>query len=80
LRLRLSVAPGHLPRGAREALLDAVFAFGELQQSCVVQASIPLGDSELLDGLRAHCTNLKSRAAGATCLVEATVAAEPCGQ
>jgi hypothetical protein len=35
---------------------------------------VPLGDVDLIAGLAARCTDFHTRAAGTTCLVEATVA------
>ena len=71
--MRFAMAHGHLPAATRRDLVDQAFQLPELdggpQQ---VQAVIPLGDVELLQGLRAHLSGIRSRAAGATCLIEAT--------
>jgi hypothetical protein len=44
-----------------------------LTSSSTVEASLPLGDAELLTELCQHCANINTRAAGSTCLVQATV-------
>jgi hypothetical protein len=36
-----------------------------------VRATIPLGDCDLLAGLTRHLTDVRTRAAGATCLIDA---------
>ena len=77
VQLRVSVDHGHLPMQVRRTLLDAVFDLPALQRSRPLQASVPLGDVELLAGLRAHCTTVGTRAAGATCLVDGVIAARP---
>ena len=73
VRLHFGVDRGHLPVQVRHTLVDAVFDLPALQTSRAVQAAIPLGDVDLLGGLRAHCLQMEARAAGATCLVDAVV-------
>jgi hypothetical protein len=74
--MRFDVAHGNLPPSIRRRLVEQAFQlpqFGIAQQH--VQAVIPLGDVELLQGLRAHLTDLRTRAAGASCLIEASTRA-----
>src|SRR4051794_2230077 len=71
VQLRIRVDSGHHPGQVRRRLLDAVFALPPLRAPVAVQASIPLGDVDLLAGLRTRCTDVDTRAAGATCLVDA---------
>jgi hypothetical protein len=71
--LRFSVTPGHLPVGARGLLVDAAFDLPLLKEPRLVHATLPLGDVDMLTGLRRHCTHLDARAAGATCLVDGDV-------
>jgi hypothetical protein len=71
--LRFSVNAGHLPVGARRLLVDAAFDLPLLKEPRLVHATLPLGDVDLLTGLRSHCTRLDTRAAGATCLVDGDV-------
>jgi hypothetical protein len=52
-------------------LLEAVFGLLGDEPSRPVQATIPLGDSDLLAGLTDHLTDVRTRAAGATCLIDA---------
>jgi hypothetical protein len=73
VRLRFNVPRRHLPATARRDLVDAVFALPELDWRGPVQAAIPLGDADLLAGLRVHLGEVETRAAGATCLIDATL-------
>jgi hypothetical protein len=77
VRLGFRVDGGHLPVHVRRELVDAVFELPELRTRRPVQASIPLGDVELLAGLRTHCADVDTRAAGSTCLVEAVARGNP---
>lgn len=72
LQLTFEVAHGHLPVTARRKLVDAVFALPELAARRLVHAAIPIGDTELLTELRARLADVRTRAAGATCLIDAT--------
>jgi hypothetical protein len=72
--LRFSVNQGHLPAGTRGLLVEAAFDLPALKEPRLVHATLPLGDVDLLAGLRRHCTHVDARAAGATCLVDADVA------
>lgn len=73
LLLNFTVSHGHLPATARRNLLEQAFRLPELNKPRQrVLATIPLGDAELLQGLRTRLAGVQSRAAGATCLVEAT--------
>jgi hypothetical protein len=67
------VVTGTPPAALRQRLIDQLFARPEMRAPRPMQASLPLGDADLLDGLRRHCTTWHSRAAGATCLVDATL-------
>jgi hypothetical protein len=71
--LRFSVNQGHLPVPARRLLVEAAFDLPLLKEPRLVHATLPLGDVDLLAGLRRHCAHLDARAAGATCLVDADV-------
>lgn len=73
VQLRFRIDHGHLPMQVRRRLIDAVFDLPVLQAQRPIQASIPLGDTELLAALRSHCAKVDTRAAGATCLVDAVV-------
>ena len=69
--LQFAVTPGHMPRGARTDLLEAVFGLLGDEPSRMVRATIPLGDRDLLAGLTDRLTDVRIRAAGATCLIGA---------
>ena len=69
------VDAGHTTPGVRSRLVAEVFALPELRESHQLRASMPLGDAELLGELRRRCPSHSTRAAGATCLVEASLAA-----
>ncbi|MBV9545218.1 MAG: hypothetical protein JOY61_12680, partial [Chloroflexi bacterium] len=71
------VVKGAPPAALRKRLIDQVFARPEMRGRRPLQASLPLGDADLLDGLRRHCATWQSRAAGSTCLVDATIRDDP---
>ncbi len=77
VRLDFGVDRGHLPVQVRRSLVDAVFDLPVLQTARPVQAAFPLGDVDLLSGLRTHCHDVEARAAGSTCLVDAVVDVDP---
>jgi hypothetical protein len=67
----LHVEAGHLPVGTRSRLVDAV-----LDQSAAgtqLDATLPAGDSEILDRLRDRCDDVQARSAGASTLATGTV-------
>jgi len=72
VQVRFEIAHGHLPMTARRELVEAVFALPQLTNPCTVQAAIPIGDADLLSELRARLATITTRAAGATCLIDAT--------
>jgi hypothetical protein len=71
-RASLHVESGHLPVGARQRLVDAILDAPEISSRQHVQVALPLGDGEILNRIRQRCDIDEVRAAGATCLVEAT--------
>jgi len=73
IRASLHTEAGHLPVGARARLVDAVLDLGETRQHRRLEATLPLGDVEALERLRARCEDVQTRPAGATCLVDATL-------
>jgi hypothetical protein len=76
-RASLHVESGHLPVGARRRLVDAMLDAPEISSCQHVQVALPLGDGEILDRIRQRCDIDEMRAAGATCLVEATLWPQP---
>ena len=74
-RASLHMESGHLPVGSRQRLVDAVLDAPEISSRQHVQVVLPLGEGEILDRIRERCDTDQVRAAGATCLVEATLPA-----
>jgi hypothetical protein len=67
----LHVESGHLPAGTRTRLVDAVLEHPEVEEADRLLATMPLGDTEMLDRVRERCDDVDARAAGATKLVQA---------
>ena len=66
----LHVESGHLPAGTRTRLVDAVLEHPEVEEADRLLATMPLGDTEMLDRVRERCDDVDARAAGATKLVD----------
>src|SRR5262249_62318260 len=66
-------AAGHLAKGVRTRLVDAVLDLPELHDGARLEAAFPLGDTETLCRLRERCTNVTTHPAGTTVLLEATI-------
>ena len=71
VRSAMHVESGHLPAGSRTKLVDAVLEDPQVSAASHLAASVPTGDTELLDRLRERARSIEIRAAGATALVEA---------
>jgi len=72
-RVWLHAAPGHVTPGRRASLVDAVMDLPEVQASARLEATVPLGDTELLERLRQRTHNAVTRPAGCTVLVDADI-------
>ena len=72
-RASLRAAPGHLAPGSRARLAGAVLDLPELHNGGRLEAAFPLGDSETLSRLRQRCTDVTTRPAGGTVLLEASI-------
>jgi DNA-directed RNA polymerase specialized sigma24 family protein len=59
--------------GHRSDLVDAVMDSPEVQASTRLEATIPLGDGELLERLRQRTTDAVTRPAGSTTLLDANI-------
>jgi hypothetical protein len=59
--------------GHRANLVDAVMDTPEVQASSRLEATIPLGDGELLERLRQRTTDAITRPAGSTTLLDANI-------
>lgn len=71
--LSFRVAAGHMPMTVRGQLVDAVFELPDVHDCRRLTATVPIGDAQLLTGLRAHCHASVTHPAGATCLFDAQV-------
>jgi hypothetical protein len=67
----LHVESGQLPGGTRTRLVDAVLEHPQVDEADRLLATMPLGDTEMLDRVRQRCDDVEARAAGSTKLVEA---------
>jgi hypothetical protein len=70
VRSAMHVESGQLPRGARARLVDAVLDDPEIRGASHLCASMPIGDTDMLDRVRERAGPVQLRAAGATKLVE----------
>jgi len=76
-RVWLRVVPGHVPPGRRASLVDAVMDLPEVQASGRLEATVPLGDAELLERLRQRTHGAITRPAGCTALLDADITPRP---
>ena len=72
-RVWLRAASGHVAPGRRANLVDAVMGLPEVQASARLEATVPLGDTELLERLRQRTHAAVTRPAGCTALVDADI-------
>jgi hypothetical protein len=77
VRADLHVESGHLPVGTGAEIVDAVLDLPELREGSKLEATLPIGDTESLERLRQRCESVETRPAGASCLVDATLPADP---
>ena len=71
VRAWLHAEAGHLPVGVRARLVDAVLDQRVTREGRKLEATVPLGDVEALERLRARCQDVQTRPAGSSCLVDA---------
>ena len=76
-RAWLRAVPGHVPPGRRASLVDAVMDLPEVQASGRLEATVPLGDAELLERLRQRTHGAITRPAGCTALLDADITPRP---
>jgi hypothetical protein len=67
----MHVESGHVPTGTGTRLVDAVLEHPEVEEADRLLATMPLGDTEMIDRVRERCDDDEAHAAGATKLVEA---------
>jgi hypothetical protein len=77
VRSAMHIESGHLPPGTRSALVDAVLDDPQVSGASHLSASMPAGDSELLERVRERADSVESRRAGATNIVEADLRRQP---
>jgi hypothetical protein len=75
VRCAMHVESGHLPPGARASLVDAVLDDPQVRHASHLSASMPTGDTEMIDRVRERTDSVTLRATGATKLVEAELPA-----
>jgi hypothetical protein len=76
-RTFLHATTEHVRPGYRANLVDAVMDLPEVRASTRLEATIPLGDTELLQRLRERTVDAVTRAAGSTALLDATIPRGP---
>lgn len=64
--------PGQLPEGTRAALVDTVLDLPHVHDGDRLTGSVPTGDAGLLTRLRERYTDVTTRSAGSTVLLDAT--------
>ena len=69
----LSVDAGQLPPGTRTQLVDAVLDLPDMRPGTRFTATVPAGDGEMLDRMRERCSDVETRRAGVSLIVDATV-------
>jgi hypothetical protein len=67
----LHVASGPLPSGTRARLVDAVLEHPDVHSADHLVATMPLGDTGMLERVRERCDDVEAHAAGATKIVDA---------
>jgi hypothetical protein len=67
----MHVESGHVPGGTGTRLVDAVLEHPRVDEADRLLATMPLGDTEMIDRVREKCDDVQARAAGATKLVRA---------
>jgi hypothetical protein len=73
----LHVESGPLPPGTRARLVDAVLDSPEVDHAARLVATMPAGDTEMLDRVRERGEDVEVRAVGATKLVETRLPEHP---
>jgi hypothetical protein len=71
----LHAASGSLPPDTRAHLVDAVLEHPDVHGADHLVATMPSGDTEMLDRVRERCEDVESHSAGATKIVDARLTA-----
>ena len=72
-QVQVHVASGHLPAGTRQKVAEAVHEALNEDQTRRVTAAVPIGDAELVEGIRSRLDDAELRAAGATSIIQGEV-------
>lgn len=70
---QVNIASGQLPAGTRQKVVDAVHEAVSEDRIDHLTASVPLGDAELVNGIRSYLDDAELRAAGATSIIEGDI-------
>jgi hypothetical protein len=73
VRASLRAEAGHITPGRRASLVDAVLDLPEVRESARLEAAFPLGDSESLHRLLERCQDVRTRPAGGSVLLDASL-------
>jgi len=73
VRTSLHATTEHVRPGHRADLVDAVMDLPEVQECTRLEATVPLGDAELLERLRERTVDAVTRPAGSTALLDASL-------
>jgi hypothetical protein len=71
VRAAVHVESGHQPPGTRARLVDAILDLPEVRTQQRLEIALPIGETEILQRLHERCDRVRTRPAGATCLVDA---------
>jgi hypothetical protein len=71
----LHVASGPIPADTRARIVDAVLEHPDVHRADHLVATMPLGDTGMLERVRERCENVEAHAAGATKIVDARLTA-----
>ncbi len=72
----LHTESGPLPPATRAHLVDAVLEHPDVHAADHLIATMPLGDTEMLERVRERCEDVEAHAAGATKIVDARLTTE----
>jgi hypothetical protein len=75
IELSLDIAAGNPSPQVRSQLINAVFDLDVMHSPVTLLATLPLGDVDLLAGVALHCVDIRTRAAGGSCLVDGRLSA-----
>jgi hypothetical protein len=71
VQVRFHVAAGHHGQALRADLVARVFELPALHRHAALHATVPIGDTELIEQIGRRCDMVRVRAAGSTCLIDA---------